>query len=327
MPRTARTLPTSEHFRLQQVSEGAYAAIDIERGAAFSNAGIIDLGDLTLIYDTLMTPKAAKDLRAAAEHLTGRRTDFIVNSHCHADHWSGNSVFADHATIISTDQTRVQMTAHVAPALTHREESAVAVTEQMEANKRRLATEQDERWRAWLPIRIAYCQHILESLPTLTLCFPSLTFEDKLVFHGKHRTAELLARSGHTSSDAILVLPTECVAFVGDLAFFQSHPAMANSDPDAWTTVLEELEGSDSEIFVPGHGPVGSRTDVALLKRYIAALQELVVPIARAGGSTEEAARQPIPPPFDAWSRGMDRYPANLRYLHERVSASGTPAV
>jgi len=284
MPRVARTLPTSEHFLLQQIAEGVYAAIDIERGAAFSNAGIIDLGDLTLIYDTLMTPKAAKDLRAAAEHLTGRPTDFCVNSHRHADHWSGNSVFADHATIISTDQTREQMTVHVAPALPRREESAVAVTEQMEANKKRLTTEKDERWRAWLPIRIAYCQHILESLPSLTLCFPSLTFENKLVFHGTHRTAELLARRGHTSSDAILVLPTECVAFMGDLSFFESHPAMANSDPDAWMAVLEELEGSNIETFVPGHGPVGSRVDVALLKQYIAALQELVTRVVKAAG-------------------------------------------
>ena len=63
---------------------------------------------------------------------------------------------------------------------------------------------------------------------------------------------------------------------------------------------------------------------MALLKQYIAALQELVTRIVRAGGSAEEAARQPVPPPFDAWSRGMDRCPANLRYLHQRLS-SGVP--
>jgi len=321
MPRVARTLRTSEHFRLKQITDGVYAAIATESGAAFSNAGIIDLGDRTLIFDTLMTPKAAKDLRAAAEQLTGRPTDFVVNSHRHADHWSGNRVFADHATIISTDQTREQMTTHVAPALMQREESAAAVTEQMEASKERLTTEKDERWRVWLPIRIAYCQHILEFLPTLTLCFPSLTFDDRLVFHGTHRTAELLARSGHTSSDAILLLPTERVAFTGDLAFFQSHPSMATSDPEVWTAVLEELEGSSIETFVPGHGPVGTRVDVALLKQYIAALQELTACVVKAGGSADDAAREPIPPPFDAWSRGIDRYAASIRHLHQRLSA------
>ena len=145
MPSVARTLPTSEHFRLKQIAEGAYAVIATESGAAFSNAGIIDLGDVTLIFDTLMTPKAAKDLQAAAEQLTGRPATYVVNSHHHADHWSGNRGFADHVTIISTDQTREQMTTHVAPALMQRKESVADVTEQMEANKERLTTETDQR--------------------------------------------------------------------------------------------------------------------------------------------------------------------------------------
>ena len=45
-------LPMSEHFVLYQLAEGIYAAIAIEGGAAFSNAGIVDLGGHTLIFDT-----------------------------------------------------------------------------------------------------------------------------------------------------------------------------------------------------------------------------------------------------------------------------------
>jgi len=41
---TTQELPTSEHFDLHQLAEGVYAAIAIEGGAAFSNAGIVDLG-------------------------------------------------------------------------------------------------------------------------------------------------------------------------------------------------------------------------------------------------------------------------------------------
>ena len=32
-------------------------------GAAYSNAGIVDLGDLTLVFDTFQTPQAAQDLK------------------------------------------------------------------------------------------------------------------------------------------------------------------------------------------------------------------------------------------------------------------------
>jgi len=41
---TTQELPTSEYFDLHQLAEGVYAAIAIEGGAAFSNAGIVDLG-------------------------------------------------------------------------------------------------------------------------------------------------------------------------------------------------------------------------------------------------------------------------------------------
>ena len=57
-----RTLFGSKHFQLQQVAEGVYAAIHIDGGAAIGNAGIVDLGDRTLIYDTFFTPQTAEDL-------------------------------------------------------------------------------------------------------------------------------------------------------------------------------------------------------------------------------------------------------------------------
>ena len=101
-----KNLPNSKHFRLQQLAEGVYAAIHMDGGTAISNAGIVDLGDHTLIYDTLMTPQAATDLRLAAETLTGRPIDMVINSHWHYDHIWGNQVFSPNTKIISTEETR-----------------------------------------------------------------------------------------------------------------------------------------------------------------------------------------------------------------------------
>jgi hypothetical protein len=46
----------SDHFRLYQLADGVFAAIALNGGAAISNAGIIDLGDRTLIFDTFISP-------------------------------------------------------------------------------------------------------------------------------------------------------------------------------------------------------------------------------------------------------------------------------
>lgn len=102
------TLPASPHFRLEELAQGVYAAIHTPGGDAIGNAGIIDLGDRTVIFDTCQSPLAAADLQRAAVTLCGRPVDYVVNSHWHSDHVLGNAVLAD-ATIIATPTTRLLM--------------------------------------------------------------------------------------------------------------------------------------------------------------------------------------------------------------------------
>src|SRR4051812_36311615 len=102
----APALPESEHFTLQAVAEGVWAAIArLDGGAAVGNTAIVDLGDRTLVFDTCWTPTAARDLRAAAETLTGRSVTYTINSHRHGDHVLGNQVFAD-TVLVATERTR-----------------------------------------------------------------------------------------------------------------------------------------------------------------------------------------------------------------------------
>ena len=103
--------PISEHFDLHQLANGVYAAIATPGGAAYSNAGIVDLGDQTLIFDTFETPQAAADLRAAAEALTGHPATGVIISYAHADHWCGNRVFDPRTPIISSHGIREEMPA------------------------------------------------------------------------------------------------------------------------------------------------------------------------------------------------------------------------
>jgi len=69
-------LPVSPHFSLHELSEGVYAALHAPGGWAQSNAGIVDLGDRTLVYDAFLSPLATRDLLAAAQALTGRPASF-----------------------------------------------------------------------------------------------------------------------------------------------------------------------------------------------------------------------------------------------------------
>ncbi len=77
-----------QHWLVEQVTvcarsytaEGVYAALAVPSKDMAVNAAIVDLGDRTLVFDTLATLQAARGLRAAAERLTGRAPAVVVNS-------------------------------------------------------------------------------------------------------------------------------------------------------------------------------------------------------------------------------------------------------
>ncbi len=321
MPDSAPALPHSEHFQLHQLAHGVYAAIASDGGGAFSNAGIVDLGDRTLIFDTFNTPQAAQDLRAAAEALTGRPAGAVIISHIHSDHWMGNQVFAGHALLLTTRAIRDAMP-EWAEDLRELQADPSQYEAEVQHNRERLETETDPRWRASLELFLARARHVRAALPILDPTLPDMTFDGTLTFHGPQRTAELrVAAPGHTDSDAYLLLPAEGIAFLGDLGFFACQPFMVYCQPQAWAAHLRALEDSNLEIFVPGHGPVGTKADLALQRQYLEALEGMVAQVIAGGGSAADALQAGLPAPFEGWLHGgMARFEANVRSTYERLS-------
>jgi cyclase len=99
---------SSKHFNLEKVSEGIFAAIAKDGGGSVGNAGFVDLGGKTLVFDTFNTQQAAEDLRKIAENITNQPVSWVINSHYHGDHIRGNQVFKD-CNIVSTYTTLNQM--------------------------------------------------------------------------------------------------------------------------------------------------------------------------------------------------------------------------
>jgi len=185
----------------------------------------------------------------------------------------------------------------------------------------RLAAETDPGKHQLLQNAIARQRHSLQALPTLEPTLPNQTFEGKIIFHGKRRSAELIATGkGHTESDCILSLPQDRVAFIGDLGFFQSQPFMPYGSPPEWIALLESMSTWDIDTFVPGHGPLGGKVDLDLEARYIRTLEDMVQRVVQAGGAVEDALRQLLPAPFDSWQSMGHRFESNVRASYKRQS-------
>ena len=83
---SSASLRESRHFTLEPLTNGVYACIHRPGGAAYSNAGIVDLGDRTLLVDAFDTLLAGRDLRQIAEALFERPVETIVLTHAHIPH-------------------------------------------------------------------------------------------------------------------------------------------------------------------------------------------------------------------------------------------------
>jgi cyclase len=315
--------PTSIHFHLEPLTDGVYAAIAKEGGLARSNAGIVDLGDRALVFDTFMIPQAAHELVAAAQAITGHAVTLAINSHWHGDHVLGNQALPAACTLISTHRTRVLMAERLPPQIEEQRQRGARLLQDLELQLQR---EDDPPKRQAIREAIELQRMASDQLAGLMLRLPDLTFERRVTLHGPSRAVDLLTfGTGHTEGDALLYLPGDQVAFVGDLLFNRAHPWLGDGDPDGWLQVYTEIEALDPgvEVVVPGHGAVGGPVDFAALRRYVPALRQVVEEVVRSGGSADDAAVRPVPAAFSDWS-APQVFSANMRYLYAQMSANVT---
>jgi cyclase len=307
-------LPESKHFHLECLTSGVYAAIASEQGYAICNAGIIDIGDRTIVFDTFLTPEAGRDLLRASEQLTSNKITFVINSHEHNDHIRGNQVFGSDVDILSTASTREAIERNEPENIKSEKEN---IQKEIAAAQSKLEAEKDPKCRRELAFSICSMQGASKSYFELETRLPNITFENKLVLYGTKRTVELLPLAGHTFSDAILYMPKEKIAFMGDLLFVNMHPYLPSGSPEQWKKSLVKVKALGVEVAVPGHGQVGKLSDLSMMLQYIQSLENIVVNMKKSGKSVEQASSEPIPSPFDSWLCLENFFVANLKFLYK----------
>lgn len=309
----------SKHFDLQMLSQDVYAAIATDGGAAICNAGLIDLGGQILVYDTFLTPRAAKDLSILSAEKFVHRPQLIINSHYHNDHIWGNQALLPKAQILSTTQTRnLILTEGKLEYEWHAEHSKEKLQFYLEQQITTQNPDELENLKMW----IGYYQGLAEAMPSLEVKVPAITFDDHLEIHGEKQTARLIEFiGGHTGSDTVLYLPQAGVVFMSDLLFVGCHPYLADGDPKQLLNILSEIRQLGVSQFIPGHGPVGTIDDVDLLMDYIQQCFDISQNLVDSGDVSEETiAAIKIPGAFTHWKLPQF-FQSNIRFVVKNLSA------
>lgn len=294
----------TEHFTLHEIVAGVWAAEADLGGASVGNAAIIDAGGKTIVVDTFMTDVAARELRQAAEELTGNRVYLAVNSHWHEDHTGGNHVFAD-VPIVSTSTTMEQV-AENAPndigAWQAEIDTAIdSLTAAVEAGDKAAAKRLDQQ------------RHIRNHADNFKLVLPDLLIDGRLVIEGERRVEIETQGGGHTVSDTFVWLPAERVLVTGDLCWNGIHPRMHDGFPAAWAEYSESLIGLDPSHVIPGHGVPGTIDALRDLPDYFRAVDGIVAEVQAGATPTDFEA----PAGSTDWA-GITRFHDGIRVLADR---------
>jgi len=283
----------------EKLGEGLYAFISpIGLTPLVSGNSLVVIGDdSVLVVDTGEFPSLARAEIAKIRELTALPVRYIVTTHWHTDHWTGNAEFVrtyPGVSIIATANTRTLAQSHayyIAPEYASQSIAAI---------DKAIARGTHADGRALLPSEVHYAeiakiqlQGLGKELAGVTPIYPNVIFSDSLdIYLGKRLVQIRFLGRGNTGGDAVVFVPDAKVLAAGDLVV-NPFPYGGGSFYGEWLATLHKLLAMNAQIIVPGHGAV--EHDNSYLTRLTQLLESLHTQVAaaiKAGLSLEDTQRR-----------------------------------
>lgn len=307
----------TEHVEIVELAEGIVASVARPGRAALSNAGAVNLGEITVVFDTHGSPQAAGELRMAAIAVGGGRSPrLVIFSHDHNDHILGGQSFADDAVFAASEQTRQLLLD------SHEQDLAWAegAPEHLAALRTQAEEADSEAARDAAASRLGYMEALAELHGQLHVVVPQIGLEGRTVLEGSVHSADLITFDrAHAGGDVVLHLPFEGIVFAGDIVPVRTHPFLGQSDLQALVDALHAIERMRPKVVVPGHGPLGSLEDVETMQVYLSDLSDIARVLIGQGEDTAIGiSAAEIPERYAEWAQRSFFF-ANLRALVTRL--------
>jgi glyoxylase-like metal-dependent hydrolase (beta-lactamase superfamily II) len=90
---------------------------------------------------------------------------------------------------------------------------------------------------------------------------------------GTPRCSSASPGPAHTWGDLVAYLPQHKIVFLGDVGFFWVAPYANNSYITKWLEICDAIAGWDADVLVPGHGPIGTKKELAEMANYFRVLR------------------------------------------------------
>ncbi len=244
----------------EQLSDNIYVLF-----GSGGNMGLVVGKENAYLIDDQFAPLSDKIL-AHIGSLTDKPVKWVLNTHWHGDHSGGNENLAKAgALIVAHENVRKRMS-------TKQNRSGGRVTE-----------------------------------PSPMEALPVITFNDKMTLYldNGHTMHAMHVNDAHTDGDSYYYFPEDNILHMGDNFFSGRYPFIdLNSGGDIdglisnLTMALAMID--DETKIIPGHGSVGSKSDLSAYLNVIITLRERVVKARSEGNTLEQTQKLGLSKEWDA---------------------------
>jgi cyclase len=285
---------------LRELAPGVFAYIqgggpDVPN-VSISNAALVAGPDALLAIDALAAPFHAKAFIAAARQATnGKPFRRLINTHHHSDHTAGNQFFMP-VEIISHTYCRDEVA-----------KMAAANTAMLWQKRDGWADGSEER-------RIV--------VPDVTFSSGTRNYQ-----YGSTQVELQFVGPAHTYGDVMVYLPQHRILFAGDVAFHYVAPFAQNAHVTKWIETVDRIVGTMAvDVVVPGHGPIGTKHELAEMGDYFKLLKREARRRYDAKMSPGRAAADISMGKFENWI-GPERIVMDTVRLYAEFAGTLTPDV
>lgn len=241
-----------------RISEHVHVILD-GKVSMVPNVGIIVGTRGTLVFDPGMGLRSGEAVLREVRKVSKGPELYIVNSHFHPEHTTGEIAFPPETRIIR------------------------AAAQQQDVE------EMGMKWVQNFASRSPVIGGVLEGFTAFRT--PTEIFErEKVLDLGGVRVRILRLGPGHTRGDTVVFVEQDRVLFSGDLAMKDLFPAFATpqSASGTWITSLDTLDALKPRTVIGAHYPVADATLIRDYRELLASLRVRVAELKREGKSSDE---------------------------------------
>ena len=205
------------------------------------NIGVSAGDDGVFIIDDQFAPLTAK-IVAALKEINPAPVSYVLNTHWHFDHTGGNENFGHAgATIVAHDNVRARMSV----------ESEIAAFQ-------------------------------MKFPPAPEAALPVITYDNNMTFHLNGDVLHVShVKAAHTDGDSIIHFANGNVLHMGDTFFNGFYPFYDLSNGGSINGMIAAAErglalADDNTKIIPGHGPLGSKADLAAYHDMLVKVRNIV---------------------------------------------------